>query len=214
MKRLNIFLLFLLSMFCISCQKDTSDGKSIILLGKEDYIQPFQNMVPDSLLTVFLPQMGNVAEGLIPPNIEGEYEIDKEFVNSNYFDLFHAHEMYLKITNQHNRTAQVKLFEAGNIQFTDTVYIMGNGQYFTLYYPELRNVLVDSNTESSIVRNVIITGEKTEEGIQNLIFGTIIIEADSIYNPYVTNLTPGMYFIYKDGDGLSNNTDWFEEQDR
>lgn len=193
-----------------NCQK-AEDGDTIILLGKEKYVIPLENMIPDSLQTVFPSQFGDIPTGYIPPNVEGEYVVsDKQFLYANLLPLHDDQEMHLRISNQHNRVANVELYEYGTVS-TDTAFIMGSGQYFTLYLTEDRAVEV-YGTQCINTRCVVISGEKTSEGIRNLRFGNIILDAKDNGNPYITAFLPGMFFIYKDQDGLSENCDWFDHQ--
>ena len=126
MKKL-IFILCTITLWCglSGCQKNNGDGNDIILLGKELYVVPLGNILPDSLKLVFPAYFGNIPQGYIPPNIEGEYAISKkEFCHSNFIDLSDTLDIHLRITYQHNRVACVKLHE-GSIVCTDTAFVMG-----------------------------------------------------------------------------------------
>ena len=194
-----------------NCQKTVEDGESVILLGKESYVVSLAEMIPDTLQIVFPSHFGNMPEGYIPPNIEGEYVISrKQFCYANLIPLHDDQDMHLRITNQHNRVANVEFYEYGTV-CTDTAYIMGSGQKFTLYLTEDRETeFFGAHCTNS--RCVIISGEKTDEGIKDLRFGNIILESKENDDPYISAFIPGMYFIYKDEDGLSENCDWFDHQ--
>lgn len=191
-----------------NCNKNTYD-ETIVLLGKEAYVIPLNDLLPDTLKSKFQLHMGVMPEGYIPPNIEGEYVISpKEFTYSNFVNLFDNMDMYLRITKQHNRIATVEFYEGGTV-VTDTAFIMGSGQLFTLYFKEEKGMTAYGYT-SEIERCVVITGEKADQGIKNLVFGNIILEAKQGGNPFIGNFIPGWYFIYKDKDGLSENCNWFD----
>lgn len=210
MKRVFLFLI-IITVIIHACKPKALDGDTIILLGEEKYVKPLLSMIPDTLSTIFVSHMGNIAEGYIPPNIEGEYIINpKQFCYSNFYNLFDNGAIYLKVTNQHNRIATVELYEEG-YQRSDTAYIMGDGQFFTLYFNENREMSY-YNFYSTITRNVFITGEKSDAGIKDLVFGNIILKVHNGGSPFVGNFVPGSYFIYKDKDGLSENTEWFDYQ--
>ncbi|MBQ6306143.1 MAG: hypothetical protein IJK78_06225 [Bacteroidales bacterium] len=194
------------------CQKDNGDGNDIILLGKELYVVPLGNILPDSLKLVFPAHFGDIPKGYIPPNIEGEYAISKkEFCHSNFIELSDTLDMHLRITYQHNRVACVELHE-GSTVCTDTAFVMGSGNRFTLYMVEERNMSFYGN--HFITRCVVITGEKAEQGIKNLRFGSIILSAICDENAFIGSYKPGWYFIYCDGDGLAENCNWFAYQGR
>ena len=208
MKKLAILLGFF-GMCCLfgHCTKEDTFDDTVILLGKESYVIPMMEMIPDSLQDKFITQMGNPTEGFIPPNIEGEYRIsEKQFCQSNFVDLMDHQDMHLRITNQHNRVATVEFHEGETIR-TDTAFVMGSGRRFTLYMTEVRSM--SFYADFTITRCVVITGEKTDQGIKNLYFGSIILDADNGGNPFLGVFTTGWYFIYKDKDGMSENCEWF-----
>lgn len=211
MRKIYLFLIMLSSVFYVGCQKGDTNGETIVLLGEESYIKPFKNFVPDSLYTtfdtIFVTHGNHSHVGLIPPNVEGVYLIDPKIIYcSNYYDTVHSHEMYFEITDQHNRIANINLRDGGSV-VTDSVFIMGNDPYFTLYYTEYR-IMPNNNAYSYITRNVFISGKKTDEGIHDIMYGTIIMKTPSINNPYVVSFVPGNYFIYTDPDGLAENSNW------
>lgn len=192
-----------------NCNKSNYEGDTIVLLGTESYVVPIEDMIPDSLEVKFPNYIGGIHVGYIPPNIEGEYVISKkEFCHSNFINLSDNLDVHLRITEQHNRTAKVELYEEGDV-VTDTAYVMGNGQLFTLYFREFKELTLNDYT-AQVERSVVITGEKTEEGIKDLMFGNIILNAWQGDNPFIGGFIPGWYFIYKDKDGLSENCDWFD----
>lgn len=213
MKSLRIYIIccVIVIIGLTNCSKSTYDGDTIILLGTESYVIPLNDMIPDSLKVVFPNYLGEIPEGYIPANIEGEYLISKkEFCHSNFVNLFDNLDMHLRITKQHNRVAKVEFYEGGTV-VTDTAYIMGTDQSFTLYFTEEKEMLFMGNT-AKVQRCVVITGEKTDAGISNLMFGNIILKAYQGDNPFIGNFIPGWYFIYKDEDGLSENCEWFDNQ--
>lgn len=187
--------------------------ETIILLGTESYVVPMKEMIPNEWETAFLSGFDQMPEGLFPPIIEGEYRISKkQFYTSNLgYDLSDSLDMYLRIVNQHNRLASVQFFEGGNV-WTDTAFLMGNDPWFTLYFKEKR-ALVSYGTTHAHLRFVVFTGCKSDEGIRDLTFGSLILGADNGDDPYVGAFVPGWYFIYKDKDGLSEYCDWFSHVD-
>lgn len=194
-----------------SCKKEPTHGDSIILLGMEEYVEPIAGFIPDTLRTHFINHFGTMPEGYIPPNIEGEYLIGRmKFCHSNHVAAGDGSNMHLRITNQHNRVAHVEFDDKGTV-VVDTAFIMGNGQRFTLYFTEEKHVAIQG--EFSIKRSVFITGEKTLTGIKDLRFGSIILEANDDGNVFVGGFKPGWYFIYQDEDGISENCNWFNDNE-
>lgn len=208
-KVLIIAVLMVVALIQSNCSK-SDDMETIELLGQENYVLPINDFIPDSLQSKIEVQVDTMPKGYIPCSIEGEYVISPtKFCYSNFIDLNDTQEIHFRVTNQHNRTAHVELHE-GSTVVTDTAYIMGNGQNFTLYFKEKRTRSFFGQNESVLDRSVIITGEKTEAGIKDLMFTTIILAAEQGDNPLVGTFRPGWYFIYKDRDGLSENCDWFD----
>ena len=190
------------------CKKASTEGDSTILLGTESYVKKLKDMIPEQWQDDFWTYYGEIPQGYIPPNIEGEYAISpKQFVYSNFVDLYGDFDMYLKITDQHNRVATVEFYEGENLR-TDTAYMMGSKQNFSLYFEEKRTM--DFNGDlSSVKRVVLFTGEKTPEGIKHLRFGSIILEVRESVSPFIGSFVPGLFFIYRDQDGLAENCHWF-----
>ena len=110
--RTQLCLVVELSFLClVSCNKMTDTDETIILLGKESYVQPLIEMIPDSLQSKLLSLFGTIPEGFIPPNIEGEYKIEKQFCHSNFIDLSDNLDMHLRVKDQHNRVATFSHYE-------------------------------------------------------------------------------------------------------
>jgi len=194
-----------------SCTPQPDD--TIVLLGPEDYFKTAKvlasNYLLEDSLAKMMISMNEIPEGDYPPDIEGEYKIsEKQFVQSNFNDLDDHHlDMYLKVKHQHNRIASVYLYE-GNSVYTDTAYITGQHPWFSLCFEELRELDFQGNTHAHH-RLVVITGKKTADGIENLHFGSLILDKGENVDPLVGSYLPGWYFVYKDKDGLSENCDWF-----
>ena len=195
-----------------SCQKDGPKG-TIVLMGEEKYVKELKELITiDSLKNVFPAQFGDMPEGLIPPNIEGEYFIDSlQLIHSNYAITENASEIHLEISRQHNRVAVIRLFQ-GTEASTDTAYIKGSGNSFTLYFTE-RKEIEFQGAHFSVKRFVVFSGEKTPQGIRNLKYGSIVLDSDYQLTPFVGPFTPGADFIYRDADGFSENDTWFIPQE-
>ena len=212
MKPKKLFILLLLVAF--GCAHNPED--TIVLLGPEGYFKTVNTLASNFLLqdslAVMLPFMNLSPEGDLPPDIEGEYKIsEKQFVHSNFHDLDNHHlDMYLKVERQHNRIARVYLCE-GNMVSTDTAYITGQAPYFSLYFEELKEMEFQGMVHEHH-RLVLITGKKTERGIENLHFGSLILDGGEGGDPLVGGYLPGWFFVYQDKDGLSENCEWFENQ--
>lgn len=207
MKKSLIILLFAAVLLGSYRCKPNPDN-TIIFLGAESFVASVDSLVPDQWEQAFISKFDIIPTGYFPPNIEGQYRIgEKQFLTSNLgYDLSDSLDMFLRVVNQHNRIASVEFFEGGSV-WTDTAFIMGNENWFTLYFTELRE-LVSYGTTHAHNRFVMFTGRKSEEGIHDLRFGSLILNAENGDDLYVGAFIPGWYFIYKDKDGLSENYEW------
>lgn len=206
MSKIKIFMLSsLLSALTFSCTENSET--TVVLLGEESYVEEITSVIPDSLLNLFETYFGTIHSGYIPPNIEGEYVITpKQRVFSNIpesnwpLDVIEPN-MRITLSKQHNRECIIRLDEATST-LTDTVYVTGLDNFFTIYYTE-EKVLQHSGYEHCIVRDIIIKGEMTEYGINDLNIASIIANVKDNSNGDIFQYKRGDFFIYKDGDRFS-----------
>ena len=196
------------------CKPETGD--TIILVGEETAFMTVKELMNEDLndaqQNAFLSKLPDLSDNtdVLPPDIMGEYKISpKQFVESNIgFDFFSDdHDVLLRVFNQQNRLAQVDFFESG-VSRIDDAYVIGEGNFFTLYFTEEREIEF-MGVAYSYERLIVITGEKVTEGIRNLRFGNIILNVENGIDPLVGDFEPGWFFIYKDADGLSEKGHWF-----
>lgn len=195
----------LFSLLLLSCTKN--DDTTVILLGEEAYIEKITDVIPDTLQHVFEEYFGTIPSGYIPPNVEGEYIISpKQRIFSNVpednwpLDIIEP-DIDITMSKQHNRECILQLKEATET-LTDTVYITGYDNLFTVYYTE-EKTLQHSGYEHYITRNVIFKGEMTDYGIKNLKIASIIVNADDNSHGNMIQYKRGDFFLYEDGDNLS-----------
>lgn len=187
---------------------------TIVVLGPEDDVIPMRDLIPDTLQPAFFLDFGtDPDEGFYPPNIEGTYRIGKkQFVASSlHYDLSDTLDMYLRVVDQHNRLASVEFYEGGSV-WTETAFVAGSGQRFSLYFKETRE-LTSYGTTHAHDRFVLFTGRIASDGIRDLRFGSMILSAANGEDLYVGAFIPGWYFIYKDADGLSEPCDFFNQEE-
>lgn len=197
----HIIVLFTVVFILQACTKN--DSTTIVLLGTEYYVEDILNAIPDTLRDTFEQRFGEIPQGYIPQKIEGDFIVaPKQRCYSNVanwpLDVVEPN-MSLHFAKQHNRVVEIHLTEALDM-FTDTVYVTGYDNFFTVYYQEYKSLVIDEN-DAMIKRGIIIKGEMCDEGIKDLYFANIIMEV----NGYVSDdlVKPGQFFIYRDGDGLA-----------
>lgn len=207
-RKITVFCyLFLVTMGIMlsSCTKE-NNGKTIALIGTEDYIgknytiEDILSVIPDSDTLQFAANFGVIPKGAIPDSINGKYVMNPKsrvYSNSIYdWPIFaEPSDVALKFSNQHNGIVTLELTDDGE-QVTDTVFVMGNGNAFTVYFIEDKPIL-----QARIKRGIIMSGKLKKEGIENLMYASIIMEATG--SSYGEPLVPGTYYIYKDGNGLA-----------
>ena len=184
-----------------ACTKN--EDSTVVLLGTENYVETILEAIPDTLRTTFEQQFGEIPQGYVPPKIEGRFVFGpKQRCHSNapYWPLNVVEpNVSLCFSNQHNSVVELNLAEATET-FTDTVYVVGYGKKFTVYYQESKPLTVDDDAVV-LKRGILIKGEMCDEGIRNLYFANIVM--DVVGNTETALVEPGQYFIYKDGDGMA-----------
>ncbi len=188
------------------CLKEGSE--TIVYLGYENYIPPIEDVIPQELLKVYSDSIGEIPRGYIPPNVEGSFVINpKHRMLSNNLISWPLEviepDLTFSISNQHNGVIVNLNFSEATTTPSDSVYIMGHDEYFTIYYREIKE-FVDEGFTTVVTRGMILTGEIHQEGIRNLRYADIIIDVYDDSNGLIVQYPAGQYFIYKDGDELSN----------
>jgi len=211
MKKKIISILWLLlvgSMMLTSCTKN--DESTIVLIGTEYYIDDILSVIPDSLQTQFSAVFGSIPEGPVPPKIDGSYIMSpKNRVASNLdesewpLDINEPLPVYLRFSNQHNGIVTLDLAEATETN-TDTVFIQGNNENFTVYFVEDK-VIEDFSVPVKMKRGIIMKGRVTDAGLADFRYATIVLETEDELNQLAN---PGSYYIYKDGDGMASRFEW------
>ena len=155
--RLNA--LWLVLVLLQACTKN--DDSTVVLLGTESYVETILDVIPDSLRTTFEQQIGEIPQGYVPPKIEGRFVFGpKQRCHSNMVNWplnVVEPNMSLYFSNQHNSVVELNLAEATET-FTDTVFVVGYGKKFTVYFQESKPLTVDGE-EVVLKRGVLIKGE-------------------------------------------------------
>ena len=206
MNKIKILILtFIFSSLFFSCTEN--DSTTVVFLGKETYLKKMTEVIPDSLIGVFENYFGTIPSGYIPPNIEGEYIVTpKRRIFSNVsqdnwpLDIVEP-DFNMTLSRQHNRECIMQLNEASST-LTDTVYISGYDNMFSVYYTEDKT-LQHSGYEHNITRNIILKGEITDTGIKDLKIASIIVKAYDNSNGNIIQYKSGDFFLYEDGDKFS-----------
>lgn len=212
MKRKRIILGFCLlltsGMVLSSCIKENL-GKTVALIGTEDYVRDINSLIPDTLQGKFEAMFQGIPTGAVPVSIavpdsvpEDAYVVHANLlVKTNLYNVTSPiayPDVYMRFSKQHNGIVVVELAESTE-QRTDTAYVMGNNNDFTVYFVEDKVV----STNSHVKRGVILCGTWAQGGLSNFRMAFVVLESEGNQAQ-----TPGTYYFYKDGDGLAERCVW------
>ena len=208
--RMNILVLGLLmatGLAWTSCTKN--DDNTIALIGTEYYIDDILSVVSDS---AFWRDFGSINRGAVPPDVQGAYVISpkkREASNLPEWPLQVVEpDAFMRFSKQHNGIMVMELNDATE-QKTDTVFVMGKDDDFTIYFVENKSYEIPLNGQNYHVnqkRGVVMCGKVVADGLSNFRMATLVLEVESDAQDLAP--IPGSYFIYKDGDGLARKEDW------
>ena len=211
----GFWLLVAIGIMLGSCKKSNDGPKTIALIGTEYYIgkdysiEDILSAIPDSHQQEFDSVFGDVPDGPIPPSIAVSDSImetdsvDSYVVNPNMLVNTNLSiptprqdsAVYMRFSEQHNGIMVMELYE-GSLKKTDTVYVRGNNEDFTIYFVEDKSI-------EHVKRGVIMCGKVRKNGLSNFRMAFIVVDAISHEAP-----DPGSYYIYKDGDSLVERCAW------
>ena len=152
----------------------------------------------------------NVNFGDTPPLLECEFQSDHQYVVTNLPEgqspsigsvtpVVHYH----KFRNQYIQICEYCGMNSGegSPHVTDTAYIIGHDNLFTVYFIETWTTIGNPTLA------VIMSGELADEGVVNYRYGYQIINYADYNIP--TNVYPvNSIFIFQDPDHLSEYTPW------
>ena len=190
-KRILFCFLFLVALGIIltSCTKKSSNGETIVPIGKE-YFDVEELFSEDDLKPAFdavMKKMGiyriganhessipSHYEDLIPQKLVGSYVMNQTMlVGSNVGNMQYPVSMpdvTIEFTSQHNSIASIEFTESSITQKTDTVFIMGNDNFngFSAYFIEKKEFdqAYDGLTfHVKVKRGIIMCGSVTPDGL-------------------------------------------------
>ncbi len=199
-----------------SCSKE-NNGKTIALIGQEEYIDDIEKLFSDfkPAFDAVKEKMRISHEGPIPPKIEGGFVMDNTLlVDSNVGYISNdvtMPEVYLRFKRQHNGLVTLDMKESVFQQSTDTVFVMGDDEGFTVYFKEKREYeqpVGGMTYHATLERGVIMCGSVTPDGLEDFHFASIVMKMEDDSNGLLVQYPPGTYLIYKDGDGMANKCTW------
>jgi len=199
---------------CVSEGTDTVVLPEKITAASAGNVPP--SVIPNAVRDAFESSMP-VYSGVTPPEIGNrQYVIDNltlvngninnevlsSFLRNNGMSL---DELYFAF--EKGQDGKLSYTQKGTGQSEDIkvrVDVVGKSNDFSAYFERI----IVSDDGIRIKLAVIISGTLTDDGISNLHYAFIVLENN---NPQYTDWLPPVnsYVIFKDRDGLTNNSDWF-----
>jgi len=179
------------------------------------YIHPWdtederlESVVPEEILEKIDDHMP-IYSGVNPPNVEGAYLIEPfvaVYCEDNYFSPGdQVNSEIIRFTNQNDNYNTLDFEEitaGGSHSVGEGAFISGSGNNFTAFFNTIGEWGDGVTTYKTAL---VISGTKASTGIKNLYYSFVMVEA---YDPYNQVMEEGVFRVFKDKDGLSENTTW------
>ena len=199
MKPLIQLVLVITASLLLSCTKN--DESTIVLIGTEKYIPEISSIIPSQLIQ----NVGTIYRGTYPPDIEGEYLASPYILTKSTVSYDIVGEVrddrFIKFDHQHNGICTYDSKQSTEIAHCDTVYIMGDGSNFTVYFLENRTDATN-NTKSKTA--VVMTGQVSGSGISNFKYGWMLLETNDPNTVPVNSIR-----VFTDKDNLASRSNWY-----
>jgi len=206
MKKLKIIFWLCLSLFMGSCLQD---GDNTIVLNEKN---PLDAVIPNETRFAMEEHMP-IYNGNTPPIIEGVFVSSPMQVvyssSGGYEPGRITVDFFLKFSNQ-DRIANTVFYEAKekniSTEGSSDVTILGSDDNFTAYF-------TTSGQSYGITtkRATIISGTISGKGIENFYYAFVMLEKGN--DPENKLIEVGTYRIFKDGDGIAEETTWDKSLD-
>lgn len=168
--------------------------------------QEIQDLIDDDVIT-YNP-------GFNPPNIEGVYlasphnlarsSLTDDVIGRTYSD------MYIRFSNQtSSNTLDYEDFEtAGATALGPGAFLTGEGNKFSAFFNITGSY---SDGVTTFKQAIVVSGEKTSDGIVNYSFTFVMIDK---YDPNNRMVPVGTYRTFCDGDNTAENATWPDDTRR
>lgn len=189
------------------------DGKATMSVSENPWKSEIdiEDIIPRKVLNNIKKHMP-IYLGDTPPNVEGSYYLNP-YVTAYFSDTDKDPErtltsQILNFSNQNGNILTVNTLDDGDntYYYTKGTHITGYGNYFTVFYDFL-GYLERSNGEKIDIRVArIYSGKITSTGISDLYYAFTFTEKGD--DPDDEYIDVGVFRIYKDKDGFSENNSW------
>ena len=183
----------------------------IYIGGEKD--ERFDDVVPPEIQDKIIEHMP-LYKGVNPPNVEGAYYIDpmvavycEDYGSGGYEPgaKVQATTVYFSNQDMSRNTLDYAEKEGDSYSTGQGAFISGSGNNFTAYF-DTEGYSGSSTGNIYTKTALVISGTKTDYGIENLYFAFIMVEKGS--DPDHKLMDEGVFRVFKDEDGYSETTSW------
>lgn len=156
-----------------------------------------------------------IYEGNNPPNVEGQYLLSPSelvYDSTHGFNIGYIFDdLYFQFLNQDmdNNTLDYVEEQGNSSQVGTGAFISGEGDRFSVFFNTDGNAVYDDYS-FWYKTALVISGIKTAEGIKELDYAFVMVDKGDDPKPYF--IPSGSFRVFKDGDGLSTNTNYFSRR--
>lgn len=156
-----------------------------------------------------------IYEGKNPPNVEGQYLLSPSelvYDSTHGFSIGHIFDdLYFQFLNQdmENNTLDYVEEQGNSSQVGTGAFISGEGDRFSVFFNTDGNAVYDDYS-FWYKTALVISGIKTADGIKDLDYAFVLVDKGDDPKPYY--IPSGSFRVFKDGDGLSTNTNYFSRR--
>ena len=192
-------LLVALGILLSSCTKVSSNGETIVPIGKEyfDVEELFSEVKPsfDEVKGI----MGIGDEDLIPPKLDNLYHMNRmRLIGSNYNEAPPSiSDIEMRFDCQHNCIVNIEFTESSITQKIDSVYVIGNNDSFSIYFVEEKNYSI-MNYHVRLKRGIIMSGSIAQDALSDFRLAFIVINWEDDSNGALHSYNPGTYMVYEE----------------
>lgn len=195
------------------CNRDQTITNVIKVTGGS-YEEPdnrIEDVVPEDIVKKLDPYI-TIYRGVNPPNVEGAYRIDPMLTvycedegngGFNPGTKVTSEDIRLYGQNKINNTINYEEYTVSGSSYAlgEGAFISGYGNYFTIFF----NTIGESHNISTKTA-LVISGEKTSNGIKNLKYAFIMVEKGA--DPQGLLMKEGVFRVFEDGDYISSPITW------
>ena len=193
----------------VAITSDAINGTQYLMLYGQSEKKRITQVIPDEIRDEMEPYI-HIYDGANPPNIEGDYLMSPCLLSYDSRDGipvgYQFNDVYLRFLNQDmvNNTLDFEEMETSSSSTGTGCFISGEGDRFSVFF-NTEGIHEDTYT-THFKEALVISGIKTDYGIEDLEYAFVMVEKDYDPKPYM--MAVGDFRVVIDGDGIAYNTPW------